>query len=287
MLTNGKKDGILPDVNICLLESSLKSQAYLKGGGSMKHEMLGNTVVQPELTPEEGRMDHRGISRLLLACGAIGSPLFVLVLLIEGATRPGYSWWYHPGSLLSLGEQGWMQTTNFMVWGLLLLCFAIGQRLVLWSGKRLVWGPLLVALSGVGFVLSGMFVPDPSFGYPPGVQPHSTLHGLIHNLAGMVVFSCLTVTCFVLAGRFAGDPRWKGWRPYSIITGTVAAVFFLATGVASSLDVNGALPHAPIGLFQRLALISDLGWIMLFALRLLREREPVASGEVAPAARPR
>jgi hypothetical protein len=39
------------------------------------------------------------VTRALLACGALGGPLFVVVLLIEGATRPGYSPMRHPGSL--------------------------------------------------------------------------------------------------------------------------------------------------------------------------------------------
>ncbi len=46
--------------------------------------------------------------RLLLACGAIGPLLFIVVFLIEGATRPNYSAWHHFVSSLSLGEQGWM-----------------------------------------------------------------------------------------------------------------------------------------------------------------------------------
>jgi hypothetical membrane protein len=72
---------------------------------------------------------------LLLACGVIGPLLFINVFLIEGATRPGYSAWRHSVSQLSLGEQGWINSVNIIVCGLLMLCFAIGLRLVLRSGK--------------------------------------------------------------------------------------------------------------------------------------------------------
>jgi hypothetical membrane protein len=39
--------------------------------------------------------------RLLLVCGAIGPLLFIVVFLIEGATRPNFSGWHHFVSSLS------------------------------------------------------------------------------------------------------------------------------------------------------------------------------------------
>ena len=67
--------------------------------------------------------------RLLLACGALGPLLFIVVFLIEGATRPNYSAWHHFVSSLSLGEGGWMQITNFLLCGVLVLCFAINKSI--------------------------------------------------------------------------------------------------------------------------------------------------------------
>jgi Protein of unknown function (DUF998) len=49
-------------------------------------------------------IDEQRANRLLLACGVIGPPLFVIVFLIEGAMRPGYSARRHYVSQLSLGE---------------------------------------------------------------------------------------------------------------------------------------------------------------------------------------
>jgi hypothetical protein len=40
-------------------------------------------------------MNQRFITRVLLACGVIGPLLFIIMFLIEGATRPGYSAWRH------------------------------------------------------------------------------------------------------------------------------------------------------------------------------------------------
>ena len=64
----------------------------------------------------------------LLACGAIGSLLFVVAFLVEGATRANYDPLRHPVSSLALGDWGWTQTANFIVAGLLTLVFSVGLR---------------------------------------------------------------------------------------------------------------------------------------------------------------
>lgn len=67
-------------------------------------------------------------TRMLLLCGALGGPLFVVAFIIEGATRADYDPLRHPVSSLALGDSGWMQTTNFFVMGLLMLAYAVGLR---------------------------------------------------------------------------------------------------------------------------------------------------------------
>lgn len=64
-------------------------------------------------------------TEFLLLCGVVGPPLFVLVLLIEGATRPGYSAWRTDGSYLALSNQGWEQIAHFIVCGSLCISFAL------------------------------------------------------------------------------------------------------------------------------------------------------------------
>jgi hypothetical protein len=223
-------------------------------------------------TSADSRTERRA-TELLLACGAIGPPLFVLVFLIEGATRPGYNPWRHFVSQLSTGEGGWLQVANFLVYGLLACCFAVGLRRVLRSGRGATWGPLLLGVYGLGLIVAGVFATDPALGYPPGAPlgRAQTLHGTVHGLAGLVVFSSLPAACLVLAGRFAGDPQWRGWAPYSILTGAVMVAFFVASTASSVLDARGILPDAPTGLLQRVAIILGWGWVALLATRLLRQ----------------
>jgi hypothetical protein len=206
------------------------------------------------------------ISRLLITGGAIGPILFMVVMLIEGATRPGYDAWRMAGSALSLSDQGWTQITNFLVSGLLIFGFGLGLRLWLRGGRGGIWSPILIAAVGVGLVLAGIFVTDPAMGYPPGTPlgptVHTTLHGALHwYLGGLVVFSALAASCFVLARRFA-EAHWKGWMFYSVISGVLMLVFFVAFAIAS---VHGGLA----GLWERISLGFGMVWMALVALRIL------------------
>ncbi len=209
--------------------------------------------------------------RILLACGVIGPLLFIVVFLIEGATRPSYSAWHHFVSSLSLGEQGWMQISNFLICGALVLCFAIGLRRVLHPGKGSTWGPILLGIFGLCLIGAGLFVTDPLLGYPPGAPSTPTLHGILHMLLSLVVFIALPAACFVMARRFAGDPAWRGWVFYSITTGILVIVLFILTDVVASLDPNG-----PVGLVQRLCIIIGWCWIALFASRLMSQKSPIS-----------
>src|SRR6266851_5156881 len=213
------------------------------------------------------------ITRLLIACGAIGPILFILVFLVEGATRPGYSAWHNFVSDLSLSNQGWMQIANFLICGVLMLCFALGLRQVLRSGKGAIWGPLLLGIFGLSLLIAGFFVTDPSLGYyPPGTSSSThTLHGTIHGANAPLAFGSLTIAIFVLARRFARDPAWRGWTLYSLVTGILFVGSFIACLAVAQLDQNGVYPNSPAGLFERIAIIIGWGWIALVALRLLRQ----------------
>lgn len=217
--------------------------------------------------------DYPLFTRLLITGGVVGPLLFIVVFLIEGATRPGYSAWHNYVSSLSTSNQGWEQIVNFLMCGLLALGFAVGLRQVLRTGRSAVWGPILFGIFGLALVTAGIFVTDGSLGYPPGTTTSGpqTLHGTIHGVAGLVTFFSLAITCFVMARRFAGDPNWKGWALASILVGIALIVLFIAFTTVSALDENGVLPNSPTGLLQRIAIILGWGWMALLALRLLRQ----------------
>jgi hypothetical protein len=59
---------------------------------------------------------HRtATTEVLLRCGMLAGPLFIVTSLIEGLARPDYNSLRHPVSSLALGPDGWIQVANFMV----------------------------------------------------------------------------------------------------------------------------------------------------------------------------
>jgi hypothetical protein len=208
----------------------------------------------------------------LLGCGVLAGPLFVIMFLVEGATRDGYDPLRHPVSSLALGEHGWTQSANFLVAGLLTVAFAIGLRRA--SGSR--WGALLVGIWGIGLLGAGLFVTDPVSGYPPGTPDAlvaQTPSGQVHDLFSVAGFASLCAACFVFTRRFVGWHE-RGWAIYSAATGVGFAVaFVLAT---MGFEQNPALVDVG-GLFQRITVIAGWAWLTLLAGNALRARRPASA----------
>jgi hypothetical protein len=221
-------------------------------------------------------------TRLLLACGAIGPLLNIVVLLVLGATRPGYNAWQIPDSSLELGMGGWIQITNYLVTGSLLLGFAIGLRLLLRTGRGSTWGPILLGIYGLTFIVTGIFVTDPVLGYPPGVSSTPTVYGTLHTLFGQLQFISLIAACFVLARRDAADPARRGWIWYSVATGLLIAASDVAFVLAFKLWDGG-----PVGLIERIGIIGGGSWIALLAIRFLRKKFSILESWNSPRLAPR
>jgi hypothetical membrane protein len=237
-----------------------------------------------------GRPDHRLSTRFLLWSGAIGPILFALVVLVEGAIRPGYDSWRTTISTLSLSERGWIQIANFYLFGLTTLCFALGLRRVLKSGLASSAGPILFTIVGVGLILTGVFVTDPFLGYPsvsPVSMPES-MHGTLHNLAALTVFLSLPATCFVMGRRFARNPAWRRWATLSKIAGLLVLVFFgwFFTSISAAADaLPGEAFHA--GLLERITGMIGCLWMSALAFRFILRPARVVSGKALRSRRPR
>jgi hypothetical membrane protein len=169
-------------------------------------------------------------ARRFLTAGIVAGPFFSLVVAAQALTRDGFDVRKHAASMLAVGDLGWIQSANFVITGVLLIAGAVGLRRA--SDSR--WAPRLLGLYGVGTVAAGLFVPDPSMGFPAGAPDGQAAsmswHASLHFAAGGIGFLGFVIGCFVLARRFARAGE-RGWAAYSIITG----VSFLAAfaGIAS------------------------------------------------------
>ena len=211
-------------------------------------------------------------TRVLLACGVVAGPLYIVVGIIQMLIRDGFDIRRHALSLLSNGDLGSIQITNFLVTGLLVIAGAVGMRRVLRGGRGGTWGPLLIGVYGVGLIGAGFFRADPALGFPPGLpaSAYDTIswHGIMHFISGGIGFLALIAACFVFARRYAAL-RQRRWAAYSVATGVLffAAFFGIASG-SKGAGVSGAFAVAVV-----------LGWAWISAMvARLRTELPDARG---------
>jgi hypothetical protein len=209
----------------------------------------------------------------LLTCGFYGPLLFILLFLVQGLVREDYDPLRHPVSALSIGEQGWLQEINFVFSGMMILAFAFGVRLVLHPSRGSTWGPILIGVTAIGLIGAGFFTCDPLNGYPPGTPLfplERTVHGRLHDLFSLPVFTALPAACFVFVRRFTGERR-RGWAIYSLAAGLGMLAFFILAGMGFQ-QAPGFFDIA--GLLQRVSIISGLTWISALAAHLLKTTQP-------------
>jgi hypothetical protein len=196
----------------------------------------------------------RSMTDTLLLCGAIAGPLFLLTVLIQDYTRPGFNPRLVEISLLSLGDWGWVQIVNFELAGVLNLLYAAGLWRRLHPGRAGTWGPLLIGAYGFGLIVVGVFRDDPANGFPPGVPAPTSLswHATIHDIAGLFLFAMLAAALGVFV-RFFLERKERRWAFYCLSSAVLLILSFFAGGP----------------LFLRLATL--VGWMAasLIAIKLL------------------
>jgi hypothetical protein len=204
----------------------------------------------------------------LLTCGLVAGPFYLAVGALQLFLRPGYDPTCDDLSLLSNGPLGWVQITNFLLSGLLVMLGAAGMRQALRQSRGGTWGPRLLGLYGLGLVGAGCFRADPAHGFPAGTPATAhamSWHGVLHFVSGGLGFLALVAACFVFARRFAarGEDRWAG---YSQITG----VLFLAAFVGIAMGSNGSgMLLSVVTLAFTAAVVLGWAWISALVARLL------------------
>jgi hypothetical membrane protein len=218
--------------------------------------------------------------RVLLTLGAAGPVIFIAGYLVNGATQPGYSSWHDTISTLSLARHGWIQVANFMLYGVLTLCFAEGLRR---SGAIRGRGFALLVTAGLGLLVIGPFRTDPVLGFPAGEPSIVTSGGTVHNMSSLVVFLAFPAAVLVTTQR-----PFRGWAAFSI-TSSVLSV--LAVGVYFAI-VSAAHGHnggdSPAGFFERLPTLLIGLWQVAFVFRVLADEQfPAHSEQSGPGGRRR
>jgi hypothetical protein len=210
------------------------------------------------------------MKRKLLGCCIIAGPLFVVASLAQAFTRTGFDLGRHPISLLSLGSLGWLQIANFVVSGVLYVAGAVGLREALRPGRGSTWAPRLVAITGVGLIVAGVFTTDAGAGFPPGAPagaPTMSWHGVLHEIGfGLSVVGAIAA-CGVFARRYAALGR-RGWAVTAIAT-VVAVLVIVGWPDLNTLSVRLVIATA--------ALFGFLSAVAAQLFGQAREPAPVAA----------
>jgi len=199
-------------------------------------------------------------SRILLTGAVVATPLFIALWAVQAFTRDGFRPTYHPMSLLSLGDGGWVQVVNFVVVGVLITGGGIGIGRTLGVGRLTRWIGVLVVLMGVGLVVAGVFVTDAGAGFPvgsPAGEPVMSWHGAVHQVGFVLTQLAFVAVAIVLAVKFARDHR-RGWAGACIVA-VSAAVLVAALGDSETLAIRLVVSSAiELGLISAVALVSLL-----------------------------
>jgi hypothetical membrane protein len=203
-------------------------------------------------------------ARYLFAGAIAGIVLYVILDAVAQSLPPHYSPVSQAESDLAVGAYGYIMTLNFIIRGVLSLCFLFGLLLTIYSednaSPRFRWGAYAFAIWSVGALLLAAFPTD----VPP--TPVSW-HGAIHLVVATVAFigGALGALCISLgmarSGHIGGARRVA--VPLAVLSVALCVVELLGPGVAPHFFSNYG------GLVERLFLGSVLLWVGAVSAKLL------------------
>jgi hypothetical membrane protein len=196
------------------------------------------------------RRTRRAIHPTLAWAGIVGPMLFTAVFLAQEFSRRGeYDPMAEPVSALEAGPAGWIQQVNFLIFGVLTIAHAVGQHAGMLPMRRGVAGPVLLAITGIGALISGTF---PLYEDAAGV----TQFPVGHRVGGLTFFLISPAALIVLSRSMRRDPAWRPLARYTFVSGVVLAALAVVTLVLVLPD--DALLHDWAGLIQRITILAVL-----------------------------
>ena len=205
-------------------------------------------------------------ARLIIA-GLVAPFPFIGLVVLQSVLQPGYSQVMHPISALAALPLGWIQNLNFYILGTLMIAYAIGLHFILRPARRTALGPALIALSGMGLILVGVF--------PWRQENGAFIEPAGHVVGAIISFLGASLGHIVVSRAMRRDPQWKAIASYVLGSGITMLLLFFA--VAYSLE-----PGSPLrpwtGLVQRVLVAIWFACTFVVALRGLRSGTVEAPG---------
>lgn len=185
-------------------------------------------------------------TRTLGTAGVAGASVWVLIVILLHFIQSDLGATDYYISDYALGDVGWLMKLAFIAVGVGTLAIAYGLLQSVESGKRAKTAIVLVALSGIGYVMAGAFNTDPT-----GAEETTAVGGL-HLLGSVLVFIPLVIAPFFLRGVFSRTPQWKRMSRPTLVFALVLLALFIIT--------FGTPEDGMVGLTQRLFVIPMMAW---------------------------
>ena len=200
-----------------------------------------------------------------LGLGAASVILIILVHILKSDYDP--SW--RAISEYALGNFGWLMTAAFFAWGAsgAAVVLALRKQVRTLPGKA---GLGLLLLGSAGPLLAGLFPTDP---YTTSVDALTT-SGMVHSMAVVLCDFIPIGATFVTVSLLRKNPAWRIVKAPLVLAAIGAWVGFTVVSVAmmTILPAHGGKlgPEVEIGWYNRLMVLSYIGWVAVAAWAALK-----------------
>jgi len=184
----------------------------------------------------------------LAALAVVGVVAYGLVDAALRFLEPQYSLLRSAESDYGNGAFAWLMDANFLLRGILSLAAATAIAALARPTGTLRLGVGLIVVWAIGSGLLAFF-PDDLAGTA------ATAAGRIHLLLALVAFVAVSVGAVVAAYALRHEPSWRPVVPFLL---GLAVVGLLALPLVARPPLRG-----DVGLFERLFLALELGWLLV------------------------
>lgn len=204
--------------------------------------------------------------------GIVASVVFTASALVQSLLRDDHALLADPVSALAAGPDGWVQNVAFTVTGVLMILFAAGVHLAVRAGRNAVFGPVFIALFGVGLLGAAAFPAADATGPFVAEQVPAA-----HSVSAVVAFLSAGLGALLVSWRLADDERWRDLCGYTRAVGVTILALFIGGGVL--VRPMQAPFHDWLGLWQWILVVLWFSCVIVLAVRLLRTSSHTAAAE--------
>ncbi len=212
---------------------------------------------------------EKGLNYTSVFSGIIAPILFVMIFTFEGLFRENYSATTNFISELSMGNRGWIQIINFLLFGFLFFVFSLGLLREFRKRKLSSTGPIIFLIIALCYFFSGPFVTDPNTIF----TNQKSIHGIIHGILGGVVFLLMPMSAWTFLKQFKKEKDFKSLKNMTLFFAVILTLFLIVFTYSTKVPASKNIFPDMNGFFQRIALVPFMIWVSYFAF-LLRKLLP-------------